>query len=77
MYQLTIQIDVMKSKWPLYLGIFLLTIGIVLRVATHFDPWSLIILLTGVAFKIAFILSKIISKEYKVGYEIGHLIVVL
>lgn len=65
----------MKSKWPLYTGIGLLTLGIVLKTSTSFNPWSLIILLTGVAFKLAYIISKIIKKEYKPSFEIAFLII--
>lgn len=64
----------MNSKWLLYIGILLLTLGIILKTTTNFDRWPLIILLTGIAFKIVYIISKIISKEYKPGYEIVFLI---
>lgn len=60
----------MKTKWALYLGITLLTLGIVLKSTGKFDPYALIILLTGVAFKIGYIVQKIISREYKPGMEV-------
>ena len=60
----------MKTKWPLYLGIVLLTLGIVLKSMGKFDPYALIILLSGVAFKVGYIISKIRSGEYKPGKEV-------
>jgi hypothetical protein len=65
----------MKEKWPLFTGVVFLTLGVILLKTIDFDPWSLIILLTGVAFKVAYILSKIIKKEYIPGYEIAFLLI--
>lgn len=65
----------MKNKWPLYTGIVLLTLGIVLKKTSNFDPWSLIILLSGVAFKVAYIISKILKREYKPGFEMFFLFI--
>lgn len=60
----------MKSKWSLYLGIVLLTLGIILKSNGLISPYALIILLSGVAFKIVYIISKIVSGEYKPGNEL-------
>lgn len=65
----------MKTKWPLYLGIVLLTLGIVLKSMGKFDPYALIILLSGVAFKIGYIITKIITGEYHPGKEVILLMV--
>lgn len=65
----------MKTKWPLYLGIVLLTLGIVLRSSGKFDPYALIILLTGVAFKAGYIVGKIKTGEYKPGTEVYLLLI--
>lgn len=65
----------MKKKWPLFTGIVLLTLGIILKKTTNFDPWSLIILLSGVAFKVAYIITRIVKKEYKPGYELLFLFI--
>lgn len=54
----------------LYLGIVLLTLGIVLNKTTSWQPIPLIILLTGVAFKAAYIIGKITTGEYKPGNEV-------
>lgn len=65
----------MKDKWLLYTGILLLTTGLVLKYATNINPWSLIIILTGVTFKVAYIITKIVKKKYKPGYEMLILLV--
>ncbi|MDA3930878.1 MAG: hypothetical protein PF541_18160 [Prolixibacteraceae bacterium] len=65
----------MKQKWPIFVGVILVTIGIILKYTINFNPWSLLILLTGVAFKIVYITSKIITKEYKPGFEIALLLI--
>ena len=65
----------MKTKWPLYFGIVLLTLGIVLKSMGKFNPYALIILLSGVAFKVGYIISKIRSGEYKPGKEVILLMV--
>lgn len=65
----------MNSKWPLFIGIALLTIGIVLKIVTTLNPLPLIFILTGVAFKIFYITIKIFTGEYKPGYEVLFLFV--
>lgn len=65
----------MTKKWPLFVGIALLLTGIVLRVLTDFEPWSLLILLSGVVFKVAYIIAKTVRREYQPGYEVLFLVV--
>lgn len=65
----------MKSKWPLYLGIVLLTLGIILKTTGNFNPYALIILLSGVAFKISYIVINIANGKYKPGKEMLLLVV--
>lgn len=60
----------MKSKWLLYFGLLFLTVGVVLKVSTDLHPIPLVLILTGVAFKVLYILSKAIRKEYKPGWEL-------
>lgn len=60
----------MKKKWPLFTGILILTIGIVLRKATHLNMIGLLMILTGAAFKTYYIVIKIKNGEYKPGYEL-------
>lgn len=65
----------MKTKWLLYIGIVLLTIGIIFKILNIKPPISLAFILSGITFKIIYISSKIVSKEYKPGYEIIFFII--
>jgi len=65
----------MKSKWTLFAGIFLLTLGIILRKTTELGSEGLILIIVGVAFKSYYIISKARNGEYKPGYELIFLFV--
>ena len=60
----------MKSKWTLFTGIVLLTVGIIIRKTTGMAIEGLIMILVGVSFKIYYIISKARSGEYKPGKEL-------
>lgn len=60
----------MKSKWTLIAGIVLLTIGIIIRKTTGLTTAGLIMILTGVSFKVFYIVSKARSGEYVPGKEL-------
>jgi len=57
------------DKWRLYLGIFLLTFGIILRVATSIHYLPQIIIILGVGLKTWHISYLIQQKKYKPGKE--------
>ena len=57
------------KKWPIFLGLFLLTIGILLKTFTSIGVYAVLIILSGVGFKIYYIISKIRRGEYKPGFE--------
>lgn len=59
----------MRKKWPLFLGILLLTAGIIFRTTTDYSFLGLTLIKTGVAFKAYYIIDKIFKGEYKVGLE--------
>lgn len=65
----------MKNKWPLFLGIVLLTLGIVLGKTSNIEHLSLFLILSGVTFKVFYIAQKIRSREYRPGFEVLLLIV--
>jgi len=65
----------MKSKWPLFTGIILLTTGIVLRKATDLATPGLALIIVGALFKVFYIIDKTRRGEYKPGYEILFLII--
>ena len=65
----------MKNKWPLFLGIVLLMLGIVLGKTLNIEHLPLATILSGVAFKIYYIAQKIRSGEYRPGFEVLLLIV--
>jgi len=62
------------NKWRLFTGIALLTIGIVLRVATSVSYAPLILILVGVGFKVWHISWLIHQKKYKPGNECWFLL---
>jgi uncharacterized membrane protein (DUF485 family) len=65
----------MKGKWPLYIGLVLLSIGILLKYLTDLNPISTILIFTGVLFKIYYLINKIRGGSYTPGYEIVVLLI--
>ena len=65
----------MKQKWPLFIGILLLIIGIVVRKAFNISTGGLILIITGVLFKTYYIINKIVIGEYKPGFEVFFLVI--
>ena len=65
----------MKSKSLLFIGIFLLIVGILLRKLTSFEMLGLCILLVGVTCKTVYILGKIRSGAYRPGRELFFLLI--
>ncbi len=64
----------MTKKWPLFIGVFLITAGVLIRILTKhtFDP--ILIMATGGLFKMFYIRNKIKNGEYKPGIEIPVLL---
>jgi threonine/homoserine efflux transporter RhtA len=60
----------MTKKSLLFIGIFLLIIGILIRKLSDLDILGLILILTGVACKTIYIIAKVKSGEYKPGKEL-------
>jgi hypothetical protein len=60
----------MKSKWPLFTGIFLLVTGILFRIFTNTGFTGIAFILTGVAFKVYYVIIKIRQGIYKPGKEL-------
>lgn len=65
----------MKSKWVLFVGILLLTIGILLRIFTDKVFAAIILIIIGVLIKTYYIIDKARSGVYKPGYELVFLFV--
>ncbi len=65
----------MKSKGLLFVGIFLLVIGILLRKVFDFPLTGLILILSGVTLKTIYIVAKIRSGDYKPGREMLFLFI--
>lgn len=65
----------MKSKWTLFIGIFLLIFGIVIRKTTDLAVEGLAIIIAGVLLKTYYIISKARSGEYSPGYELWFLFI--
>ena len=64
----------MKSKLLLFIGIILLTLGVLLKKAFHLDTLGITLIITGVIFKSIYIIQKIKSGEYKPGKELIFLV---
>jgi len=60
----------MTRKLLLFIGIFLLVIGILIRKLSDLDILGLILILTGVGCKTIYIIAKAKSGEYKPGKEL-------
>ena len=65
----------MKSKWILFLGIALLSLGIVLKKFGNYSIEPVILIIVGVLCKIYYIIQKAKSGEYKPGIELLFLII--
>jgi len=65
----------MKSKGLLFVGIFLLVLGIVIKKSTQMNTLGLALIITGVTFKAIYIFSKVRSGEYQPGKELIFLFV--
>jgi hypothetical protein len=65
----------MKSKWTLFTGIILLTVGIVLRKITGLGIEAMVLIIVGVLFKVYYIISKARNGEYKPGNELLFLVI--
>lgn len=63
----------MTKKSLLFIGIFLLIIGILIRKLTDFESIGLVLIIAGVACKTIYILGKIKTGEYKPGRELYFL----
>jgi len=60
----------MKSKALLFIGIFLLILGIVFRKMTPYEAIGLALIIIGVVCKTVYIISKARSGEYVPGREL-------
>ena len=65
----------MKLKIVLFIGIILLVLGILIKNLIHLDVLGFILIITGVAFKVFYILAKVKSGEYKPGKELIFLVI--
>ncbi|MCK5814880.1 MAG: hypothetical protein KAH07_02945 [Flavobacteriaceae bacterium] len=60
----------MKSKWILFIGIALLTIGILLKYFADLSFEPVLLIIIGVLLKICYIILKTWNGEYKPSYEL-------
>jgi len=63
----------MKSKAFLFIGIFLLIVGIIFRKMTPYEALGLVLIIIGVLCKTVYIISKARSGEYVPGNELVFL----
>jgi len=63
----------LKLKKLLFIGILLLVVGILLKKLFQMDVLGLVLIITGVTFKVIYILAKVKSGEYKPGKELVFL----
>ncbi|MBT8394664.1 MAG: hypothetical protein KJN66_07410 [Bacteroidia bacterium] len=60
----------MESKYLLFTGIILLSIGILLRAINQFEYLGLSLILIGVVCKLIYIIIKVKNGDYKPGKEL-------
>ncbi|MFC2123759.1 hypothetical protein ACFLU5_03020 [Bacteroidota bacterium] len=65
----------MRTKWALYVGLILLTLGILLKYLTDLNPTPTILIFTGVLFKVYYLINKVRGGVYVPGYEIVVLLI--
>jgi len=65
----------MTKKSLLFIGIFLLVVGILIRKITDFENVGLLLIIGGVACKTIYIFGKIKTGEYKPGRELYFLFI--
>lgn len=58
------------SKWKLFLGLILLTLGIVLKLFTDLDTLAVSLIILGALLKVAHIIGMIKKHSYKPGIEL-------
>ena len=68
-------VSILKSKWVLFSGLGLLITGIILRIALSNNPSGLVLILSGVGLKTAYIIAKARSGEYQPGKELLYLFI--
>jgi energy-coupling factor transporter transmembrane protein EcfT len=64
----------MRQKWLLFLGLLILTVGVVLRSTTDLYAWSLFLIVSGVVLKVFYLIKKSRGSAYRPGFEIVILI---
>ena len=65
----------MRSKWILFTGIILLSLGILLKKFSDINITAVVLIVAGVLFKIYYIIQKARHGEYKPSYELLFLTV--
>lgn len=58
------------SKWKLFLGLFLLTLGVVLKLFTEQDTLAIYLIILGALLKVAHIVGMVQEKSYQPGVEL-------
>lgn len=64
-----------KSKWKLILGLFLLILGIVIKLLSDQDVLAIILIVIGALLKTAHIIGIIKTKAYQPGLEFLVLVI--
>ena len=65
----------MKLKWLLFVGIALLTSGILLKKFSELSIEPILLIIVGVLLKTYYIIGKVRNGEYKPGSELGILLI--
>ncbi len=65
----------MNNKVLLFAGIFLLTVGILLRIFTDYSSFAIILIGLGGFSKVTYLILRVKQGNYKPGYEIVLLII--
>jgi len=63
-----------RSKWKLFLGLVLLTLGIVLKLITDQDALAVAFIILGALLKVTHIVGMIKKHSYQPGIELAILV---
>lgn len=61
----------MNKKWPIFTGILILSIGIILKKTTNQDLVAISCIAVGILLKVYYIAKKAVEGTYRIGVEMG------
>lgn len=66
---------ILKGKLLLYVGLLLLTIGLLFRYLSNYQIFAAVLVFIGIAGKLVYLISKLKAKNYNPGLELIILLI--